>query len=133
MIITLVKSVFMCIYREGLPSQLYFAHCVKSPLAIIQMHLAAVKLATLFYGDIPFVFSFGPTELGKALVLNAPWSEDFFFYGAPGCSSVVNQNRNVPGIFLETAQCTCGLAVGLFFSLRAVRSLAGHVCVVKRQ
>lgn len=57
----------------------------------------------------------------------------FFFYGAPGCSSVVNQHRNVPGIFLETAQCTCGLAVGLFFSLRAVRSLAGHVCVVKRQ
>lgn len=68
----------MCIYREGPPSQLYFAHCVKSPLAIIQMHLAAVKLATLFYGDIPFVFSFGPTELGRALVLNAPWSEEFF-------------------------------------------------------
>ena len=70
----------MCIYREGSPSQFYSAHCVKSPFAIIQMRLAAVKLATLFYGDIPFVFSFGPTELGRALVLNAPWSEDFLFF-----------------------------------------------------
>lgn len=112
MIITLVKGVFICIYREGPPSRFYFAHCVKSPLAIIQMHLAALKLATPFYGDIPFgffFFSLWPNCAEESFGLKRSLVRGLFFMELLDVLQWWNSVVMCRRYLLEPAQCTCVL------------------------
>ncbi len=143
----------MSIYTEpeGSQSVLFLILC-KMSLCCNSVCLTSAKLAIRLCR--PTCFSRGQlAELwwwgGGDLLLNSPWSQSCFFftfYCKVGRSSVVKQQpRNVPAMVLEPSQRTCKLPRGLrspslsysrvlpSLCLRTMRSLTGHVCIVKGQ